>query len=186
MLPVSPPPGASPSQPTRSARSCEELKAARAGSTWVFKARYGACAERTHFIRVADNQLTGCFHSSRFGNAAGATFAEARAYCESFGARMCALDELPASHGTGCNYNTRQQWTSDAGECGPGFRLVATSHSSAWRKQKQCRAEAARVTGVSCCADPASLAYEANLLTDGVSYSCTPLLAVRRLGSCDR
>lgn len=121
---------------TVSAKTCAELKkgkqfeAERFGSSTVcggskFNKEGGVCAEPS-------------------------TFADAKAFCEAGGARLCTLDELhnDEASGTGCAMNRKRGWSSTS--CGEGKYSLA--YGSTMKEGDLC-ADEGDLNRVRCCAD---------------------------------
>ncbi len=81
------------------------------------------------------------------------TFAQARAFCEASGARLCTWTELTGNEAaqTGCNYDAERVWTSTA--CGTNSAMTQAGGSSGFGQVvSQCTLKAATAY-VRCCAD---------------------------------
>jgi len=78
--------------------------------------------------------------------------AAAAAHCESHGARLCAMVELPAARGTGCRFDKEPVWSATACTTAQGERgflsLIARDDT------QTCNVAASYPASVRCCADP--------------------------------
>jgi len=117
-----------------SSSSCDDLGWYNAA--WADRGATDVCGE-------SDLGLGGCSGEM--------TWAEARAFCESVGSRMCTSEELQndEARGTGCNYGRRLVWSSTS--CGAGSYNQAYGASTS-SEAVFCRAKAV-VAVVRCCAD---------------------------------
>ena len=92
-----------------SAKTCSQLGWSNAGS-------YGSsavCGE------TDASPLGGCSDTR--------TYAQAKAFCEDAGARLCTVGEVSANEpaGTGCGYDSQRIWTSSSDGCPTGQHLIA-------------------------------------------------------------
>jgi len=135
--PAPPPPPTSGGTP-RSSKSCTELG-------WTVKLGDTVCAE-------SDQGLGGC--SATMSQPAAA------AHCESHGARLCSMAELPAAKGTGCSLNRSPVWsatTCTTAQGRNGFLTLVAKQST-----QTCNAAPSDRAGARCCADP-DLSFSAAL-----------------------
>ena len=135
--PAPPPPPTSGGTP-RSSKSCAELG-------WTVKLGDTVCAE-------SDWGLGGC--SATTSQPAAAT------HCESHGARLCSMAELPAAKGTGCSLNRSPVWSSTTcttAQGRNGFLTLVAKQST-----QTCNAAPSDRAGARCCADP-DLSFSAAL-----------------------
>jgi len=116
-----------------SAKSCSEIGWDNAGD-WGAS---GVCGE-------SDSSLGGC--------SGDVTWADAKAFCEAAGARLCTVEELQddETRGTGCGYDTKMVWTSDS--CGDEGYTQAFGSTRRNSGETACRT--ATSNGLArCCAD---------------------------------
>jgi len=110
--------------------SCTELG-------WTVKQGDTVCAE-------SDRGLGGCSLTMPQPAAA--------AHCESHGARLCSMAELPAAKGTGCSLDRSPVWsatTCTTAQGRNGFLTLVAKQST-----QTCNAAPSDRAGVRCCADP--------------------------------
>lgn len=80
------------------------------------------------------------------------THAAAAARCESHGARLCTMEEMPAVVGTGCFLNREHVWSATScttGQGEPGFLTLVARDDL-----QRCNADAMSTASLRCCADP--------------------------------
>ena len=105
-----------------------------------------ACASLGWHISIS--MVCGSSSAGMGGCLRNATWPEANARCQQYGARLCSLAELSATANTGCNYDTTKDvvWTSDS--CSVGYE-AALSRSTDVRTCDF----AEKRNAVRCCAD---------------------------------
>ena len=105
-----------------------------------------ACASLGWPISIT--MLCGSSSAGMGGCLRNATWPEANARCEQYGARLCSLGELSATANTGCNYDTTKDvvWTSEA--CLVGYEAALSRSTDVHTCDSAERRHAVR-----CCAD---------------------------------
>ena len=97
---------------------------------------------------ISMTMLCGSSSAGMGGCLRNATWPEANARCEQYGARLCSLGELSATANTGCNYDTTKDivWTSEA--CLVGYEAALSRSSDVHACDSAEKRHAVR-----CCAD---------------------------------
>jgi hypothetical protein len=107
------------------------------------------CCCRIFCTAYGDDDVCG---QSSINNKCGTkkTFAQAEAFCESVGARLCTRAELlnDETRGTGCNLDSKDVWSSTA--CSGGYQVL--KGSTAARSNYKC-INANKKSSARCCAD---------------------------------
>jgi hypothetical protein len=124
-----------------SAKTCSQLGWSNAGS-------YGSSA------------VCGETDASPLGGCSGTrTYAQAKAFCEDAGARLCTVGEVSANEpaGTGCGYDSQRIWTSSSDGCPTGQHLTRAGKSTTIGSfPQQCTEDVSGGVYVRCCADTAA------------------------------
>ena len=97
---------------------------------------------------ISTTMLCGSSSAGMGGCLRNATWPEANARCEQYGARLCSLGELSATANTGCNYDTTKDivWTSEA--CLVGYEAALSRSTDVHMCDSAEKRHAVR-----CCAD---------------------------------